>query len=588
MSSTSRPSTLEKWVWILVLIAFSLPAGRYVTRLEAFGPSPSNDYFPTIDLLRQGDRWSTDLGQWLSIRSNEHRCVIPAVVYRANAALFDGDNRGHGAWGLLMMGITGLALVMLLPAAWRRRPVAMVPAALLIAIFAFSPLAVHNIARGFSGVMWLTANALAIGALALVHNFPRHNGALIAAALCAVGAHFTYSTGLMVWPALLILMWLQGQDRKRVAAIGALAVVLLSLFVLGYKKPHHNPELNQGHDLKLLARYASVYLGSSFLKDEEAADAIGNMAMGMAVLSWMLAVAGCTPCRRRRLLAPWAAVALFAVANILGTGVGRSGYGAAQALASRYGTISGFFWLAVLIPPLILTFERLRPESPLKGRLWTAGAWIVFIVLFTYPVQQRGTELFNAFERQASFQPAVFAALLDGIPDFAILSSVTPRPDQLWQVRPFLKAQSHIPFDRPATPWPEGRLPPSPEPFTAMGSLDSAMPVATGWVRLSGWAFDPERDLEDLQVVDAEGEIVGRLVHGSSREDVERVHGPRAGLSGFFAWVRAEQVEPPKVWVRHASGDGYSELPTLDGFSERWSEAREEALSLPAPERRSR
>ena len=304
-SLSSRSLIRRRIVLLVVLFALLLPASQFLVRLPDFGVSPANDYFPTVDLVRDGESWSTSLKDWFFVQSNEHRCLIPAMVYRVSAALFDGDNRAHGAWGLLMMLITGLSLISLLPRSWRHRPWDMLPAATLIGIFAFPPLAAHNIALGFSGVMWLTANALVMSSVALVHNFPESRRALFIAAFFGVCAHYTYSSGLMIWPTLLLVMALQGQRRERLALIGGLALVLVALSVLGYRTPAGHPELNKGGNLQLLLRYTSVYVGSPFHAEEPAADAMGNLALGMAALSFMLTAATASPRIRRIVLAPW-------------------------------------------------------------------------------------------------------------------------------------------------------------------------------------------------------------------------------------------------------------------------------------------
>lgn len=568
-SSSARSRRLV--VALLVLIAFALPASRYLTRLADFGVSPANDYFPTVDLLRNGLSWSTNPLDWFFVQSNEHRCLIPALVYRANAALLDGDNRGHGAWGLLMMAVTGMALISLLPTTWRRRPWAVAPVALVIGIFAFPPLAAHNIALGFSGVMWLTANALVLSALAVVHNFPRSDKALAVTVGLGVCAHYTYSSGLMVWPTLLLVLLVQGQGKRRLGLVAGMATVLVALSVFGYRTPAGHPELNPGTNLRLLLRYTSVYMGSPFFEDEAAADVMGNLAMGAGALSFLLGLGLARPRERRFLLAPWWAVLFYAAVNIVGTGVGRSGFGAAQALASRYGSISGLFWIGVLVPPMILCFERLRSERPKVA--WVSAAWLLFIVCWTHPVQERGGIMLDKFVERASFQPVGFALLDREIPDPALLRNLTARPDQLWKMRDFLEAQGLAPYHREPEPWPEGTLPLG-ATYDALGSLESAFSVPQGWVRLSGWVHHPEREIAEIHVADAEGNILGKVIHGTSRVDRTVEFGPGARRSGFFAYVRASTHEVvPRIFLRLEGDELFSELPWRRGYDSRWSAA---------------
>ena len=577
-SRSPRSSGRRALVVLIVLVALTLPASRYLTRLADFGVSPANDYFPTVDLLRDGTSWSSDPMDWFFVQSNEHRCLIPALVYRVSAAFFDGDNRAHGAWGLLMMTVTALALLSLLPASWRDRPWAVAPAAAVIGVFAYPPLAAHNIALGFSGVMWLTANALVLSAVALVHNFPRSNKALLAAAGLGVCAHYTYSSGLMVWPTLLFVLIVQGQGRRRIGLVAGLAVGLVALSVFGYKTPAGHPELNPGTNLRLLLRYASVYMGSPFFEDEGAADVMGNLAMGAAALSLMLGASVAGGRRRRLVLAPWWAVFFYALVNIVGTGVGRSGFGAAQALASRYGSISGLFWIGILVPPVVLSLERIRSDNSLRTA-WVSTAWLLFFVCLTHPVQERGGIMLDKFVERASFQPVAFALLDREIPDPSLLKNLTARPDQLWKMRDFLKAQGLAPFHRRPEPWPEGTIALG-ATYDALGSLESAFAVPEGWVRLSGWVHHPDREIAEIHVADAKGEILGRVIHGTSRVDRTFEFGPQVRRSGFFAYVKASTHEVvPRIFLRLEGDDRFSELPWRRGYELRWSEANCESLS---------
>ena len=271
----------------------------------------------------------------------------------------------------------------------------------------------------------------------------------------------------------------------------------------------------------------------------------------------------------------------YAFVNIVGTGVGRSGFGAGQALASRYGTISGLFWIAVLVPPILLTLEAIRRPGNDLRRIWTSAAWMAFLILFTHPVQERGRIMLDKFVERASFQPVAFAALDHEIPDPSILKNLTARPDQLWKMRDFLKAQELAPYHRgEPTPWPSGKLPIG-EPFDSMGSLESARAVPEGWVRLSGWIHNPHRPIEEIHVADAEGRILGIAIHGTSRVDRTFEYGPDVIRSGFFAYLRADEnpdAQPPRIFLRLEGDERYSELPCRGGFDRRWSSANSDSL----------
>ena len=67
-------------------------------------------------------------------------------------------------------------------------------------------------------------------------------------------------------------------------------------------------------------------------------------------------------------LLPWCTLALFALLSATVTGVGRVGFGAEQALTSRYATIAGLLLLATVVALALLWEQRARTaESVSRG-----------------------------------------------------------------------------------------------------------------------------------------------------------------------------------------------------------------------------
>lgn len=567
------------WAWLLAAIVLAWAASPFLLRLPRLGSGQANDYFPTIGLVADGSGWSTDLGDWISVRSNEHRVFVSTVIYRVNVALSQGDNRGLAVWSLLMMLVTSAALISLFPPDLAKRPVPWALAVLVVAAFAITPVAAHNVALGFSGTMWLTANALSMVALALVsdpegrRSFGRGARWRFASAIgLALLASWTYSTGLMSWGALLVLLLLQRQSWRRVATVLALGGGVVVLSLTSYGRPAGHPEPNTGDDPGLLVDYVWTYLGALHSTDPAAAYSLGVVGclLALAVFGLLTPLLGR---RERRLLVwPWLAVALFGLSNAVATGVGRSGMGVEQAMASRYGTLASFVWIGILLPPLLAMLDLPKLDSTARTR-W--AGWAVLAVLavgVVSPSRVNGTRLLDRFVERASRHPVAHYALRHGILDEQVFSvALTPATSQLWDVRSTLEAIGHIPFDRRAVE-PSGRVEEVGE-MENVGYLDSAVGVPGGWVRLRGWSLHPTQPVEEIVFTDAERNIVGVGLYGTHRADVAEVIGEGAGFAGFMGYVKASPGRAPKGWVRFRGAPRFYPLVAIESIETQWERA---------------
>ena len=177
--------------------------------------------------------------------------------------------------------------------------------------------------------------------------------ALLAGALFAALGSFSFASGLLAWPvgaAILLDQALARPGRQaglRLAGWAVAAAGVLGVYFLGYQSPGHHPDpfAALGQPLQLLG-HLSALLGSGF--------AFGNLGAAQAVGSLLLlgvAATAAAGCQRREPVLFWYLV-YFIGAAVLAS-LGRSGFGAAQALSSRYAWIScnaaaltvGLLWL---------------------------------------------------------------------------------------------------------------------------------------------------------------------------------------------------------------------------------------------------
>ena len=514
--AATRPPWVRAWLAALLLI---LPSTFYLSELGRFPRLPHNDYYPTLGLFVTGEELDVSLSGLLVARSNEHRVTLPVLVYLANLKLFHGDNRTLSIFALVLMGLICVALFMLLPDDARASPLSHAPWLLLVAIFAFTPVATHCVVMGFSGSMWLLSSCFGVASIWLlsVRRVPL-------AVLSALLGSFTYSTSASLWPALLLGAVLMGIDWRRCLMVAAGAAVAAWLFLSFYTTPSYHPEpvtLDQGGTL---LGYLAVYLGGLFSADVGRAAAMGAVGLALAVVAavWSMIRRGLPGA------APWLMLQLFAFGNALGTAVGRGGYGSEQALQSRYATVSTLFWCG-LVMSLVLPLWRHRR---LRVLVW------LLVPALAAPMYLRGASVLATYLGEADRQPIAELAVVHGVhDDEALERSISPAPQQVWAVRGFLAAAGHVPFDRSRAR--VGELLSEPRVGGAvvgvLGGLDGQVSLGAG-CRYSGWAFHRSVPVSEVLIVDEAGSIVADVLIGRPRAGLAESLGPAAERAGWVAY----------------------------------------------------
>jgi hypothetical protein len=502
-SPPGPPRSRRRAAWLAALAL--LPALPWLLWLPGHGRVPNNDYWGILaHLLTPEGEWTRDLGRWLAVPSNEHWVSVPAVLYALNAELFAGDERGLSLASLL--AVAGCALLML-PAL--RRLAGGDPhagwAALLLGALLFNPVQAHSILYGFSGAIWLTANLVAVAAMAALRRHAGGGGAvwlLAALALGGVGA-ITYSTCLSLWPALLAGALLWRLRWPAVVAVAATGATVLALYAASYERPQHIPELTTDGDT--LVFFVLRYLGSLFTPQPLAAAAFGALAVGGTLALWRL-----TGREGRAALVPWAMLQVYALGNATGTASGRSGFGSGMAASSRYASLQALFWIGLLVP-LVVLLLRVAPPGARERRVAVAAA--AFLTLFTgAALWNRGETLVLEHRERGRGEALVELLLAHDVKALPAFDEVMQSPFKLWQMRGQLRAMGHLPYDRPpayalGSPAPPGLLGPA-DPALAAGELRRARPEGGSLARVEGWVQSPRR-VEWILLADGAGVLRG-------------------------------------------------------------------------------
>ena len=560
-----RAAARSGLLWVLI----TLPIWAYLVELPSFGRLQHNDYYAILGDLVEGDSLTADPLRWLNLKSNEHRATLPVLVYALNIALTDGDNLGLTCFTLLLLTVVLVMLVKALPSGIRRVPWARALFGLALALFCYTPVAAHNVAMGFSGTIWFFANALSVAAItALTRRAERGRyWSLWPVLLFGIAAAFSHSTHLVLWPALLAGGVFLRASWRRLALLAAGTAFVAALFALSYEALPYHPEMNTHHP-RVLVRYTAAYLGSLFGGELATVRAIGEIGLAASVLGLCLAAAlaaakGPAAGSLRRDLAPWLMIQLYGLGNAALTAVGRSGFGEGQATSSRYASLAALFWIGLLTPLGILVW---RHRSILAGR---AGGLVlaVLVAVLAILMHRHGDPVIERFADRGSRQGVAALALVRGIHDDEIIKqTVAPWPVHVWNLRGYLQASGHVPFDRE---WPLSIDEPIDParlaerlPDGLIGNVDRLIELPSGVLRVAGWAYGAEAEIAEVLVLDQDDTVRGEVVLGIRRHDlVPAIHRDAltAGWEGYA--LKGRGIAGLRVYVRLAGDATLYPLP---------------------------
>ncbi|MEW6338237.1 MAG: hypothetical protein ACOY3Y_18940 [Acidobacteriota bacterium] len=439
----------------VALLVLALPAVYFLSLAPRTGRLQWHDYYVVLMEMVDGDHLRSDVLGWLTIKSNEHAVAVPALVYAANAALFHGDNRTLAALAVLCQFAVALSVFAFLGEGARRSASRGAASAAVIGGLAFTPVGAHQFVLGFSGVMWIVADLLAVSAilsLCRAARRPRQTQAMAIAIAAAVAGAFTFSTALAVWPALLLGVALLPRLRRYGPAVVAAALVTGLAAVALYHRPTHHPSLVVARPGALLEFVAS-FLGWIFTSNRTLAAGLGACGLLACLATWWLTLRS-EDAESKARLAPWLLLQVYGGANAAMAAVARSGFGRGAAEQHRYGLLAGLFWLGVFgaaAQLLAAVPERRRrvPASVLLACIAGAAVTATWV---------QGAGAARRLLADAAWHPFAEIAVRYELADDSAFRRFQNVDARTWldgpgrAVLPFLRRNAQVPFDRDPRP----------------------------------------------------------------------------------------------------------------------------------------
>ncbi|MHB8876809.1 MAG: hypothetical protein ACYC8T_24195 [Myxococcaceae bacterium] len=368
------PDVLRRRPWVLTALAalgIALPVFLSFNFVYRFAVDvPFWDQWELVPLLQRMADGTLSFAD-LFAQHNEHRILFPRIVTLLLARLSHWDVRleMYTGW-LMLLGVGTLLLVEHLRTFGRSSGA--VALFIPIAWLAFSLRQENNLLWGWQlGIMLCSLSFLA--SMWCLSASDRHTGRVVLAVVSAVVCSFSFSAGLAVWGAGLVLLLFRlvlisdpSLRRRRllvVALWAAAAALVLAVYLQGYVKPAHHPSTSDflAHPGRALY-FLLVALGGTVATEVNVPGAAA-VGLGLVLLLGVLVFAvarGWVDAEKASFAAPLVAFA-WATAGMLT--VGRSGFDVGLGAASRYTTLTLLGIIGVYRGFLALRPGRLRRSA---------------------------------------------------------------------------------------------------------------------------------------------------------------------------------------------------------------------------------
>lgn len=431
--------------YLLLPFTITLP----ILLLSNYAPhTPYNDYWfhffiPFLNMDSLGELHSVIL-----YKSNEHYIVFPQVLYLLNIYLTNGSNVGLYFINYFLC----IPTVFFLYNSFKYIFIKEIYRIILLAIitfFVFAPISAHNWVLSMSGVSWFSANLFFAFSLylfvKLVNTFEYR--ILILLIIVSLLGFFSYSTGLMIAPVIMLLMLLVGGKKLlsksltwgEMLCIGIYTVYTILItsiwFFVLYEKPGHHPDVETS--LVSIVTFTLTFFGSIFSGSTEGALLAGVIG---CILVTAVFASHATLFLSNKKISAWAflplSLILYGGLNALAAAVSRAGFGISMSMSVRYANIALLFWLGVIIVLVHFLVTHLdtnqyfdvlsKQYSALKRRRRVflglqnsliVGTIIILVLIMAYPLYFKGMKRFIDYERRYSGEELINVSLDIGIND---------------------------------------------------------------------------------------------------------------------------------------------------------------------------
>ena len=327
----------------------------------------------------------------LFAQQEEARTVLPKLIFILSATDGRWDVRDQMMLSVFCCWLTVVGIYVLL----RRAGLGFGEMAVcfwLVVITIFTP-AIFELwifASGFPS--FLPALFLVAGLVAVGSNVPTGWKFAVCGVL-AIASSFSLPHGLLLWgltfPVLLVIRPLL-HWRSWLLGWVVLGGICVAPYFWGYQKPEHLPAFAPPTPMAAYLRFILEFLGGglAYARNDRPGLSAGVFGVAQCVLFFAALLYIARRFRDRVFIAkcaPWLALALYSFGSAFLAALGRVGYGANYALASRYVAFSLYLTVALIALGAVLVREMLGRGLPHRGRGWIYGICLLFLLGYAAP-----------------------------------------------------------------------------------------------------------------------------------------------------------------------------------------------------------
>lgn len=426
----------RKTLWILIWLVALVPMIHVTCLVRHYGVEvPTLDDWamaPLIVKAQTGQLTFTDIFE----QQQEARTVLPKLIFVLSAARGQWDVRDQMMLSVISCWLTAAGVFLLL----RRSQLSLGAVAIcfwlaVLSIFSLAQYELWIFASGFPS--FLPALFLVGGLVAIGTGLSTRWKFLICAALAAASS-FTLPHGLLAWgltfPVLLLTQRIPRWRSWLAFWLGACAICA-TIYFWGYQKPAYLPAFAPSVSPVEYTFFILEFLGGglAYSFKDQAALAAGIFGASQLALYLVAVVFALRRFRDRAFLAkvaPWFALGLYALGSAFLAALGRVGFGANYALASRYVPFSLYLTVAVIALLAIISSEIIKVRQSKLARGLVFSICLVLAVSYLVPYKScSANTLFFLRALSAKDRLARGAVLFSAVLDTSEVIKKTAYPD---------------------------------------------------------------------------------------------------------------------------------------------------------------